>query len=126
MFNPLPRHPLFPLLALLFEKCEQATQGSECITSASFDVDIENFVHQQEQDHKPFFSEDPELDNLVILTSRRPPCLWRPLVAKLRLIWASPPYTLVLSRASIQGLTTAVLHSGPAGPRKPEVDVALR
>uniref|UniRef100_A0A8C2FXZ3 Pbx/knotted 1 homeobox 2 n=1 Tax=Cyprinus carpio TaxID=7962 RepID=A0A8C2FXZ3_CYPCA len=59
------RHPLFPLLALLFEKCEQATQGSECITSASFDVDIENFVHQQEQDHKPFFSEDPELDNLV-------------------------------------------------------------
>ncbi|XP_061659440.1 homeobox protein PKNOX2 [Syngnathoides biaculeatus] len=60
------RHPLFPLLALLFEKCEQATQGSECITSASFDVDIENFVHQQERDHKPFFSEDPELDNLMV------------------------------------------------------------
>ncbi|TRY94105.1 hypothetical protein DNTS_033698 [Danionella cerebrum] len=59
-------HPLFPLLALLFEKCEQATQGSECITSASFDVDIENFVHQQEQEHKPFFSEDPELDNLMV------------------------------------------------------------
>lgn len=61
------RHPLFPLLTLLFEKCEQATQGSECITSASFDVDIENFVHQQEQEHKPFFSDDPELDNLVNL-----------------------------------------------------------
>ncbi|GAA6111170.1 homeobox protein PKNOX2 isoform X1 [Tachysurus ichikawai] len=61
-----PRHPLFPLLALLFEKCEQATQGSECITSASFDVDIENFVHQQEQERKPFFSEDPELDNLMV------------------------------------------------------------
>lgn len=60
------RHPLFPLLTLLFEKCEQATQGSECITSASFDVDIENFVHQQEQEHKPFFSDDPELDNLVM------------------------------------------------------------
>ncbi|KTF81654.1 hypothetical protein cypCar_00016548 [Cyprinus carpio] len=66
------RHPLFPLLALLFEKCEQATQGSECITSASFDVDIENFVHQQEQDHKPFFSEDPELDNLDLLQSTSP------------------------------------------------------
>lgn len=65
-FSPF-RHPLFPLLTLLFEKCEQATQGSECITSASFDVDIENFVHQQEQEHKPFFSDDPELDNLVIL-----------------------------------------------------------
>ncbi|XP_070622053.1 homeobox protein PKNOX2 isoform X8 [Erythrolamprus reginae] len=61
------RHPLFPLLTLLFEKCEQATQGSECITSASFDVDIENFVHQQEQEHKPFFSDDPELDNLDML-----------------------------------------------------------
>nr|KAF6282648.1 PBX/knotted 1 homeobox 2 [Myotis myotis] len=61
------RHPLFPLLTLLFEKCEQATQGSECITSASFDVDIENFVHQQEQEHKPFFSDDPELDNLDLL-----------------------------------------------------------
>ncbi|XP_029813273.1 homeobox protein PKNOX2 isoform X1 [Suricata suricatta] len=60
------RHPLFPLLTLLFEKCEQATQGSECITSASFDVDIENFVHQQEQEHKAFFSDDPELDNLMV------------------------------------------------------------
>uniref|UniRef100_A0A4W3H540 Pbx/knotted 1 homeobox 2 n=1 Tax=Callorhinchus milii TaxID=7868 RepID=A0A4W3H540_CALMI len=60
------RHPLFPLLALLFEKCEQSTQGSECVTSASFDVDIENFVHQQEQEHKPFFSDDPEIDNLMV------------------------------------------------------------
>ncbi|KAG5268348.1 hypothetical protein AALO_G00211610 [Alosa alosa] len=57
------RHPLFSLLGLLFEKCERATQGSDGATSASFDVDIQNFVHQQEQEHKPFFSEDPELDN---------------------------------------------------------------
>ncbi|XP_032432708.1 homeobox protein PKNOX2 isoform X1 [Xiphophorus hellerii] len=66
VYSHFQRHPLFPLLALLFEKCEQATQGSECITSASFDVDIENFVHQQEREHKPFFSEDPELDNLMV------------------------------------------------------------
>jgi hypothetical protein len=59
------RHPLFPLLALLFEKCEQSTQGSEGTTSASFDVDIENFVRKQEKDGKPFFCEDPETDNLV-------------------------------------------------------------
>lgn len=58
-------HPLFPLLALLFEKCEQSTLSSDCITSASFDVDIENFVRCQEKEGKPFFSEDPELDNLV-------------------------------------------------------------
>lgn len=60
-----PRHPLFPLLALLFEKCEQSTQGSEGTTSASFDVDIETFVRKQEKEGKPFFCEDPETDNLV-------------------------------------------------------------
>ncbi|KAL7865362.1 hypothetical protein SRHO_G00106090 [Serrasalmus rhombeus] len=60
------RHPLFPLLALLFEKCEQSTQGPECVSSASFDVDIENFVRSQEKDSKTFFSEDPELDNLMV------------------------------------------------------------
>ncbi|XP_068602020.1 homeobox protein PKNOX1.1 [Brachionichthys hirsutus] len=60
------RHPLFPLLALLFEKCEQSTLSSDCITSASFDVDIENFVRGQEKEGKPFFSEDPELDSLMV------------------------------------------------------------
>lgn len=64
-FSFPPRHPLFPLLALLFEKCEQSTQGSEGTTSASFDVDIENFVRKQEKEGKPFFCEDPETDNLV-------------------------------------------------------------
>lgn len=64
-FNFHSRHPLFPLLALLFEKCEQSTQGSEGTTSASFDVDIENFVRKQEKEGKPFFCEDPETDNLV-------------------------------------------------------------
>uniref|UniRef100_A0A8C1VFU1 Pbx/knotted 1 homeobox 1.2 n=1 Tax=Cyprinus carpio TaxID=7962 RepID=A0A8C1VFU1_CYPCA len=60
------RHPLFPLLALLFEKCEQSTQSSECVTSASFDVDIENFVRNQEKEGKASFSEDPDLDNLMV------------------------------------------------------------
>ncbi|KAM3862442.1 homeobox protein PKNOX1-like [Diretmus argenteus] len=60
------RHPLFPLLALLFEKCEQSTQSSDCISSASFDVDIENFVRSQEKEGKAFFSEDPDLDNLMV------------------------------------------------------------
>ncbi|XP_040842603.1 homeobox protein PKNOX1 isoform X3 [Ochotona curzoniae] len=60
------RHPLFPLLALLFEKCEQSTQGSEGTTSASFDVDIENFVRKQEKEGRPFFCEDPETDNLMV------------------------------------------------------------
>lgn len=35
------------------------------MTSASFDIDIQNFVRSQEKDSKSFFSEDPELDSLV-------------------------------------------------------------
>ncbi|KAM8975907.1 homeobox protein PKNOX1 [Pelodytes ibericus] len=60
------RHPLFPLLALLFEKCEGCTQGSEGTTSASFDLDIENFVRRQHKEGKDFFSEDPETDSLMV------------------------------------------------------------
>ena len=52
-------------MALLFEKCEQATQTPDCPSSDSFDVDIQAFVHHQEQDRKPFFSDDSELDSLV-------------------------------------------------------------
>ncbi|ELU05786.1 hypothetical protein CAPTEDRAFT_221385, partial [Capitella teleta] len=60
------RHPLFPLMALLFEKCERATQTPDCPSADSFDVDIQAFVQHQEQDQKPFFSEDPELDNVMV------------------------------------------------------------
>ncbi|XP_046701791.1 homeobox protein PKNOX1.1 isoform X1 [Silurus meridionalis] len=60
------RHPLFPLLTLLFEKCEQSTQSSDCVTSASFDIDIQNFVRNQEKEAKAFFSEDTELDSLMV------------------------------------------------------------
>ena len=37
-------------MAQLFEKCEQATQSADLPTSASFDVDIEEFVHRQERE----------------------------------------------------------------------------
>ncbi|XP_033114467.1 homeobox protein PKNOX2-like [Anneissia japonica] len=60
------RHPLFPLMSLLFEKCEQATQSPDPPTSASFDVDIEEFVHRQEQAGRAFFSDDSEVDNLMV------------------------------------------------------------
>lgn len=60
------RHPLFPLLALLFEKCELATQSAECPSSESFNVDIQAFVQHREQDRKPFFGDDPEVDNLMV------------------------------------------------------------
>lgn len=60
------KHPLFPLLALLFEKCERATQSAEAPCSESFSSDIQAFVQHQEQDRKPFFSDDPEVDGLMV------------------------------------------------------------
>jgi len=65
LFNLISRHPLFPLLALLFEKCEIATQSNECVASDSFNLDIQAFVQHQERDRKPFLLNDPEVDGLV-------------------------------------------------------------
>ncbi|XP_048474186.1 homeobox protein Meis1-like [Rhincodon typus] len=66
-------HPLFPLLALIFEKCELATStprdcgvaGGDVCSSDSFNEDIAVFA-KQIRTEKPLFSSNPELDNLVI------------------------------------------------------------
>lgn len=59
------RHPLFPLLALLFERCELATQSSDPQSSDAFNLDIQAFVQHQERDRKPFLVNEPEIDGLV-------------------------------------------------------------
>ena len=75
------KHPLFPLLALLFEKCELATQSAECPTSESFNVDIQvdigllsdpksflshqAFVQHQQQEKRPLLSDNEEANELV-------------------------------------------------------------
>ena len=38
------RHPLYPLLALLFEKCELATQSPDSASTDSFNIDVQTFV----------------------------------------------------------------------------------
>ncbi|XP_053508005.1 homeobox protein Meis3 [Ictalurus furcatus] len=77
-------HPLFPLLALVFEKCELATCSprdssslsnashhpsmtghSDVCSSESFNEDIAAFA-KQIRSEKPIFSSNPELDNLMI------------------------------------------------------------
>ncbi|XP_019627376.1 PREDICTED: homeobox protein Meis1-like isoform X2 [Branchiostoma belcheri] len=66
-------HPLFPLLALVFEKCELATctprepgvAGGDVCSSESFNEDIAVFAKQARAE-KPFFSANPELDGLMI------------------------------------------------------------
>ncbi|XP_048225479.1 homeobox protein Meis3 isoform X1 [Perognathus longimembris pacificus] len=72
-------HPLFPLLALVFEKCELATcsprdgagaglstpPGGDVCSSDSFNEDIAAFA-KQIRSERPLFSSNPELDNLMI------------------------------------------------------------
>ncbi|XP_051239064.1 homeobox protein Meis1a isoform X2 [Dicentrarchus labrax] len=66
-------HPLFPLLALIFEKCELATctpresgvAGGDVCSSDSFNEDIAVFS-KQIRSERPLFSSNPELDNLMI------------------------------------------------------------
>ncbi|XP_041839791.1 homeobox protein Meis1a [Melanotaenia boesemani] len=66
-------HPLFPLLALLLEKCELATcspmeggvVGGGICSSDSFSEDIAIFSTQI-QSEKPFLSSNPELNDLMI------------------------------------------------------------
>lgn len=68
----ISRHPLFPLLALLFERCEQATQLAETPNSESFNMDIQAFVQHQERDRKPFLVNDAEIDGLVCMNYFKP------------------------------------------------------
>ncbi|CAF1265545.1 unnamed protein product [Adineta steineri] len=64
-------HPLFPLLALIFEKCELATctprdlggPGDVC-SSESFNDDIAEFTKQLQKDPN-YITTNPELDNVV-------------------------------------------------------------
>ncbi|KAF7465283.1 Hypothetical predicted protein [Marmota monax] len=72
-------HPLFPLLALVFEKCELATctprepgvAGGDVCSSDSFNEDIAVFAKQVRAE-KPLFSSNPELDNLFQGVKQRP------------------------------------------------------
>ncbi|XP_058837346.1 homeobox protein PKNOX1-like isoform X2 [Topomyia yanbarensis] len=74
------KHPLFSLLALLLEKCEQATQGyipSSSSTSPngsangtsegdSFSRDVQAFVQMLEKEKRPLLTNNSELDGLMI------------------------------------------------------------
>lgn len=60
------RHPLLPLLAKLFEKCEQSTQTCESTPANAFDNEIKNGILQMNREGKPFYTDDRELDNLMV------------------------------------------------------------
>jgi len=59
-------HPLFPLLALLLEKCEVATQTADVCSAEAFSADVQAFIQHQQRDRKPFLINQPEVDELMM------------------------------------------------------------
>lgn len=59
------QHPLFPLLLMLFEKCELATQTTECPSARSIDSDIRLFITQMQTTGKSLLAESDDVDSLV-------------------------------------------------------------
>ena len=64
-------HPLFPLLALLLEKCELATRTADVCSAETFSADVQAFIQHQQRDRKPFLVDQPEVDQLVSTPTRR-------------------------------------------------------
>ena len=59
------RHPLFPLLSILFEKCELATKSVESSSTYDFTEDIKYFVEHKLKDKTEIACEDNEVNELV-------------------------------------------------------------
>ena len=61
------RHPLFPLLALLLEKCEEATRGEVDTRTvlSSLENDVRVFIQHEKDGNKTLTTDDVEVDGLV-------------------------------------------------------------
>ena len=67
-----PRHPLFSLVALMFEKCELATctprdpkTREDICTSQTLDEDFADFATHIRHEH-PYYTPNAELDTLMV------------------------------------------------------------
>ena len=59
------QHPLFPLLRVMFEKCEAATKSIDQADTLIFENEIKTYVSEMTKGNKPFFTDDAEVDSLV-------------------------------------------------------------
>ena len=59
------QHPLFPLLRLLFEKCESATKSIDNADSLCFEAEMKAYITEMAKVNKPFFTDNVEVDTLV-------------------------------------------------------------
>lgn len=70
--DAITKHPLFPLLVLMFEKCELATSTprdssvkDDICTSQTLHEDFNEFAQQVRKDHS-YYTSNEELDNLML------------------------------------------------------------
>ncbi|KAL4228913.1 Homeobox protein pknox2 [Mactra antiquata] len=59
-------HPLFPLMALLFERCEQASAATDFPAPEGIVSDIQSFIRHQEKENNALLTGDEDLDQLMI------------------------------------------------------------
>ena len=63
------RHPLFPLLSLLLEKCEIATNSLDNLQLKHFNEEAKHFIFQKLRGLKEVISADPEVNELVVFSN---------------------------------------------------------
>uniref|UniRef100_T1DF70 PREP-1 n=1 Tax=Dendrocoelum lacteum TaxID=27895 RepID=T1DF70_9PLAT len=59
-------HPLYPLLSLLLEQCEQATSSPDSQSPDTFDADLQSYIQRHEGNDKMFFTDNNDLDSLIV------------------------------------------------------------
>ena len=59
------RHPMYPLLVLLLEKCEIATKSADSQPSANLNEELKAFLQRLQREKPSLFSEDKETNELV-------------------------------------------------------------
>lgn len=59
------RHPLYPILSLLLEQCEQATASPDSQSPDTFEADLQSYILRNDNNEKYFFTDNKDLDSLV-------------------------------------------------------------
>lgn len=67
-FKIFLRHPLFPLLKLLHEKCELVTNDPELLNQQDISSQIQNYLNENFTSFNTFNTNNNLLDELVIRT----------------------------------------------------------
>nr|ADB54565.1 PREP homeodomain-like protein [Schmidtea mediterranea] len=59
-------HPLYPILSLLLEQCEQATASPDSQSPDTFEADLQSYILRNDNNEKYFFTDNKDLDSLMV------------------------------------------------------------